>query len=100
MTTNKSRMLAVLSGLCLIAFAFAATLTLAPRTASADCYSSNVCTYSYGRRVCRSSSACTAPRVRTCSFVSRCYPQRSCVSQYGRTTCMVRDVCRREQVCN
>jgi hypothetical protein len=74
-------------------------LTIAARTARADCISSSVCTYRYGRQVCRSEQRCSAPRVRSCSFVNRCAPQRSCTSGPGYSSCVTRNVCRREQIC-
>jgi len=84
----------------LVAAAFTLTLLVAPRTAEADCRTTSVCTWRYGRQVCTASTSCSQPRIRSCSFVTRCAPQRVCVSQRGFTSCVTRDVCRREQVCH
>jgi hypothetical protein len=95
----RLRPIAVALGLAFIAFAFAATLTVATREAEAGCSTTSVCSWHHGRQVCSSSTSCYTPRIRTCSWVDRCAPQRSCYSSYGRTTCVTRNVCRREQVC-
>jgi hypothetical protein len=87
-----------------IALAFLATLCVAlaaaPGEAEAGCSSTSVCTRSGGRSVCRSVQSCSAPRVRSCSFVNRCTPQRTCVSRGGTTVCSTRDVCKRVEVCH
>jgi hypothetical protein len=95
----RLRSILVALGLAGVAFAFAATLTVATREAEAGCTTTSVCSWHHGRQVCSSATSCFTPRVRTCSFQTRCAPVRSCYSSYGRTTCVTRDVCRREQVC-
>jgi len=96
---SKRRVIGLACGLAVLALVFAASLTLASRTAEAGCYTDSVCTYRYGRSVCSTSTRCAPPRVPACRLVTRCYPQRSCHSSYGTTTCVTRDVCRAEQVC-
>ena len=76
------------------------TLVIATAPAEAGCASSSVCYTSGGRRVCRSETACVAPRRRVCTWDNRCTPQRTCVSTPGRSSCVYRDVCRRVEVCN
>ena len=93
------RRVAIFLGLAFIALAFAFTLTVATRTAEAGCRTTSVCQWRHGRQICSSSTQCSVPRVRTCSWVNRCAPVRSCYSSYGRTTCTTREVCRREEVC-
>ncbi|MBX3158337.1 MAG: hypothetical protein KF773_20375 [Deltaproteobacteria bacterium] len=80
--------------------ALGATLAVAPRTADAGCSTTSVCTRSGGGSVCRTVQSCSAPRVRSCSFVNRCTPQRTCTTRGSTTVCSTRDVCRRVEVCH
>ena len=75
-------------------------LLVAPQSADAECRTTSVCVYQYGRQVCRSEQQCTTRRVPVCTFVNRCVPTRTCSSSFGRTTCIYRDVCRRQEVCS
>lgn len=95
----RLRPFAAFIGLALVAVAFAFTLTVATRTAEAGCRTDSICSWHHGRQICSTSTSCSVPRVRSCSFQTRCAPVRSCVSSYGRTSCITREVCRREEVC-
>lgn len=96
------RAIGIALGLAAIAFAFAATLTIATRPAAADvCRSQTFCTWRYGQQVCTTTRMCTPPPPPPppCRYVTRCFPQESCHSWYGTTTCVTRNVCREERLC-
>ncbi len=86
-------------GIVIVGVAFALLAGIALSSARADCTTTQVCSWSGGRQVCRTDSRCSVQRVRRCSFSTRCTPVRTCTSGYGSTRCVTRDVCKRVEVC-